>query len=1383
MGESTAPLLGRLARAWQEANPRQAAGGSYAMAGFHFQLDLALLKILESWKLSGPAGFKASVETLSDIAVENADEPTVVIQAKLTQTPAALRKGLDDLLSIHEAALREAPDRAEEVRYGLTFRSGDPAAAQTTVEEWVAVEPAARRPLVEQLTIGRHQDPGGEVVSLLANRYLADRPRDLRRQWAGGLLEAVGRGTPEAREEALKLRLEDIEDRLSSLERRAQRHGGVYVVAPTDVPPSESPPGEILEGQPPTFGQLRGGYFADRPEVLAQLRNRFLRWTEERSSSVSPGSVPVFWIAGRSGAGKSVLLIQFLSQLRREGWDPVFWLTRGKGLLPEAARWAREGWEGAVTPLIGIDDPYGPIGRCEEAWDGFLDELNVPLQDDPGGIPIVVCCGPTEQARRLKDDFSGRLEVEAVELPPEMEGELEELRAWYRSRTGCEAPNVDKPNTLLVQVFFEWGRGQTLQHFADSFKGRVRDVGGDRVFELMAEVLALNRLYLGFPPEALERRLSAEERDRLEQLRRDEHLAVNGEEDRPGLWLAHPHLSNGIYETWFPIESASHQRREHFEKAAREWMAAGEAAVERLAPIRAIALGLAAQHGAIHGRVEPNVVEALPGLYARAQGERASSPVEELALWIEIRAATGIELNPDPVAAALPLLTPEATRLPATSLLIEAILADVGRLNLEQRDHMFKLVGDLLEEAPSWGDWARVASASMAVDGKGRLDDVVSGWVKEHLSAEGAGWVLATAVNEGGELGEALTGEAWRFLRNNPRHRSWGRVWTALWDQAPDNELQELGISHLEAFSRDRSWSHIWSRLANEPLDEESAKAVAGLGADWLLGHMEHRGWGIVWGWLWEANPSEKLERQARELLKQIDTTLPTFSFVWMGLWSKGRRDKDLVEAGTRSLRRLNTNHMAWGQIFPALYETFPNPDLRALGMRWLQTASPSDPGWGHVLPALWQMALENGDGDLLDELEPHARRFLREAPPDHSGWNYVFILPWKRNRTDSLRKRGFGWLDEADPDHPGIGRVWEALWDDAGGRRDLVEWADGWFSGRGDHPSWPFIWRRICLETEADEDHLHRGEEWVLQTATGDPGWTYVFRALWPLRQSAAVRSRASSWLDEAGDAHLAWDLIWRDLWGTAAADEDHEALGERGEQWLAGSLEHAHWAEIWLRLWAHGESDELRALAGRWLAGPGADHPRTALVRTWLEDPEEEEAPEPNSWGGRVDLLRLRLVGGRGDLLSEAMKITSKPPPVDVPGDQVAWKNLWLEVWSRVESPELRSAAITWLQAPSPTRSGRSYVWEALWSAGRSRELYDLGVSYLSTAPLDRSLWPAIWIKLWDFEQSKPLATLARGWLEVNPTHKDAPAVDRRLQMAVKEKNDGKDDESELP
>lgn len=1370
MGKSTAPLLGRLARAWQEANPRKATGGSYAMAGFHFQLDIALLKILESWQ-SGSVGFKASVERLSDIAVEDADEPTVVIQAKLTQTPATLRKGLDDLLSIHEVVLREAPDRADEVRYGLAFRSGDPAAAQATVEKWVAVEPAARRLLAEQLTIDEQQDPGGEIVSLLANHYLAERPQDLRRQWTGGLLEAVGSMTPEARKEALKLRLEEIEDRLGSLERRAQRHGGVYVVAPTDVPPSESHPGEVLEGQQPNFDQLRAGYFANRPEVLARLRNRFLRWTAERDSSVSGGSVPVFWIAWRSGAGKSVLLIQLLSQLRREGWDPVFWLTRGKGLLPEAARWAREAWEGTVTPLIGIDDPYGPIGRREEAWDGFLAELNVQLQDDPSGIPIVVCCGPTEQARRLEEDFSGQLEVETVELPRETEDELEELRAWYRSRTEREAPNVAQPNMLLVQLFFEWGKGQTLRHFADNFKRRIRDEGGERVFELMAEVLALNRLYLGFPQEALSRRLGAEERDRLEQLRREAHLEVNGEESRPGLWLAHPQLSDGIYERWFPIESASHQRREHFERAAREWIAAGE----RLAPIRAIALGLTAPDGAIHSRVEPPLVEALPDLYAQAQdGGQPSSPVEELALWIEVRSATGIKLEPDPMAAAFRLLTPQATQLPATTLLIEAILADFERLSLEQRDDLFKLIGGQLKEVPDWGDWARVAAAAMAVDQEGRLDDVVSDWVEKHLGAEGAGWVLATAVNTGGELGEALGGQARLFLRNNPHHRTWGRVWTALWDQAPDKELKELGMSHLNAISHDRSWSHIWSRLANEPLDKKSAKVVAELGAGWLPGHMEHRGWGIVWEFLWKAGPSDELERQARELLKLVDTTVPTFSFVWMGLWEKGRRDKDLIEAGTESLRRLNTNHMAWGQVFPALYGTFPNPDLRALGMRWLGAASPSDPGWGHVLPALWQIALENGDGELLDELEPGALRFLREAPPDHSGWNYVFLLPWERNRTDALRERGFGWLDEVDPGHPGVGRVWEALWDDAVRRDDLLGWAEGWFSGRENHSSWPFIWRRICLETRVDEDHLRRGEEWILQAPTRDPGWTYVFRALWPLRQSAAVRARAFAWLDEAGDDHLAWDLIWRDLWGTAAAYEDHQKLREQGEHWLNRSLEHAHWVEIWLRLWVHAESDELRSLAGRWLAGPGADHPRTALVRTWLEDSGEDEAPEPDSWGRRVDLLRLRLVGGHSDLLFEAMKIASKPPPVDAPRDQVAWKNLWLEVWNRVESPELRSAAITWLEAPSPTRSGRSYIWEALWSAGRSRELYDLGVSYISTAPLDRSRWSAIWTELRGFEQSERLTALARGWLEVNPTHRDAPGIERQLQTTPEEEEE---------
>jgi len=1372
--EAGVPLLGRLARAWQAANPAKAAGGARALTGFHFQLEVALLAHLEAWLRLAPSERDAQqtfVEELSDVVTEAADQPLVVVQVKRTQTPATLRKGLDDLLSVDEVAQAEAPERAGEIEYGLVFRSADPEAAQSVIDGWADLDPGRRSPLASRVQIGVQADPGGEIEALLSHRLRAEEPQRLRHEWVGSLLGSVGFPTAEERRAEMRTTTGQIWRRLTDLDRARKPSGGIYLVSPTDAAPEQPERGKVLTGQQPDFRYLRQGYFAERPGAIGRVQERFIGWMENRSASPGGSAVPLFWIAGRSGSGKSVLLVQLVSSLRQESWDPILWLGNKSRLLPEAARWAGSAFSGEGPPLIALDDPYGPGGPRNEAWDEFLAELNsVRQDDDPSSTPIMICCGPTEQAERLSREFPGELEVELVELQQEPPEELEDLRAWYRARTGAEAPAAE-PNVLLVQLFFQWQVGQTLDAFAQRFRARILDAGGgEAVLPLLELALALNRLYLGFPQAAADRRLPGEEADRLARLLRENHLTVGEEGARAGLWLAHPHLANGIYDAWFPPTTAAGARRGHFEDAAREFMAAGPSTMDRLAPVEAIALGVAAGNYDIESRVDPGLIEALPNLYSGEQApDPEQLPIEELALWIDVQTASGVALAPDPVDLALPLLTRQATRLRETARICEAMLSGFDRLGEGQRRDLLEIVIDLLEQVPEWSDWGRIARVAIEVSPTDRLTELSALWLDDHIRLEGAGLVLESLLKEVSEGAELARPAALRLLKDSPRHQGWGRVWTALWDRGADRELQELGISHLRAVPEDASWAYIWQRLEGEPLEDEdlkNRKAILDLGEGWLQRSTQHMGWGIVWETLWLRDQSEELERRARRWLRQTDSTLHPFGYVWMGMWSAGRGDKQLREEGTEALRRLNTNHLTWGQIFPALYESFPGPDLRALGLRWLGAAQPDDPPWGHVLPALWNVARENRDSELLDELEPHGLRFLEDASPDHGGWGYVFGLLWERERNDRLRERALQWLLEVPADHRAIGNMWELLWEDGRNEDALSEWASGWLRGGLEHQGLPFIWRRICLDTEVEDDHLKIGEEWLLATPTDHPGWTYTFRTLRPRRQSAAVRARAFVWLSEGEREHMAWDMIWRDLWESADDFGDRDELRDRGLRWIRSRQAHAQWPQVWAPLWAYEETDELRKLGEEWLSEFGHGHIKRGRVTDGLKATAEDPPGSQIPWAEATDLLRRSLCAGKTDPIPEALAIVHTLPPSSEDLDQIAWKNLWTDLWPRQQTYQLRNTALDWFETPNPEdRQRRSYVWESLWAAGKTRRLYEIGTAHLADAPPTRSRWPSIWLELWEFEPSATLRDFGSTWLEQNPDHRHAKTVGLRL------------------
>ena len=149
-------------------------------------------------------------------------------------------------------------------------------------------------------------------------------------------------------------------------------------------------------------------------------------------------------------------------------------------------------------------------------------------------VPLIVCCGPNEQREQLCREL-GEDATATWETLPHYGREDEGLfRRFFEERTGKPAVVVEDENVLLVQLFFQWDTGSSLQAFAERFQKRMKSLDGSgKLFELLSQVFALNRLYTGYPLEALEQGLSLEQKVTLEQLLEEEkHLRAERSDDQ-----------------------------------------------------------------------------------------------------------------------------------------------------------------------------------------------------------------------------------------------------------------------------------------------------------------------------------------------------------------------------------------------------------------------------------------------------------------------------------------------------------------------------------------------------------------------------------------------------------------------------------------------------------------------------------------------------------------------------------------------------------------------------------------------------------------------------------------------------------------------------------
>ena len=582
--------IARQARdAWQHAAPRRADGGIHALRGFDYQFCVFLKTLLVQWKDAPPekrtAGPTAFTEVVSDILAVLPDGPIFVTQVKLSLSRYSLAGALDEFAQINKAVATVVPD----LRFGICSPVKPSWDTSKAVVHWArshGFSELEAHSFSRRIDIITESDPFDDCLAILANDLGDRNPVEHINELVGRLLHESQSGDLATLPTAIWGKLIEIE------KAKVTEPTGVYVWTSADRPPSDITNGATLIGQQPMAHHLREGYFADREALYGSMMRVVTDWLQDRSYRSDPCKrLPVFWIGGRSGSGKSVALLHVLAAVHAQGAAHVMWLQDSPSLLPSALAWAAGLAKQGRQAIIGIDDPYSPNKRNEDPslWSQALANFTgIREAGTSAPLPAIICCGPTEHAERFESDFVSSVVLKREDIPSaERPAELAELRAWYVKRKGHPPPALGDEDVLLVQLFFQWHTGLRLPEFSLRFKKRLEEAGGDELREVISCMLCANRLYVGYPDAAVNERLKASQLDVLDRLLKEHHISRMAE-GRTGFWLTHPHLANVIYESWHRADSSAATRREHLSRVIADSLRQGRTPQEKTAPLWAI---------------------------------------------------------------------------------------------------------------------------------------------------------------------------------------------------------------------------------------------------------------------------------------------------------------------------------------------------------------------------------------------------------------------------------------------------------------------------------------------------------------------------------------------------------------------------------------------------------------------------------------------------------------------------------------------------------------------------------------------------------------------------------------------------------------------------
>lgn len=1346
----------RLRQAW--STRREATGGLAALAGFNFQLAAALLELAKPKAQQSPSDI--FVETLSDFATKNRDF-VVVTQCKLTLDSSAFRKALEELWEIDLLASTVTPKLQPQLRYFILTSEQILQKVAAALARWQpegTFQPVALQAFRERVSVRVEADPRQALATHLVNAFGEPDPFTKVDRWLGQLLSNPTIG-------GLKATCSSITTELVAMDAAARERAIRFHIweaaerAPREIQLEANPDKATLTGQIPQRKHLVEGRFARRwfYEALGHETEAFLAKAYENADS----RFSVLWIAGRSGAGKSVALLHLIADLHQaDDRRVIIWLDQQADRLNEALRWARPFFADNREIILAADDPYTPdrYQRVSASIESAMREFDAVFAAHPNAKrPVLMFAGPTEQSHFFQDDHSDQVILQSFSLPTETQQDYNELRDWYLKRTGhTTLPVGETKNILIVQLFFEWVTGQPIREFAQRLRSRLegmaRATSARTIFDIVSEILAFNRLYALFPSHSvvLELEQNPEIGSAFDLLNEEEkHLTFDAE--KGGYRLTHPHLANAIYTTWFGRDQDRRHRKLHLRAGIEAGLAFKGSISRKFATLWAIAR--VASNGT---RDEPDAIERLAliktelrelllEIYAN-QFVKTDQPLVDLPVWSDLDRYLELKLQPRPIdliAATVPTAEQNALglRLSCHKLL--------QHHNLHV-DAAF-IVAQALIKHRGWFEWQSVAIDFVNTIGVAPIEAPLLELVSSQWTKPATRDLIRACVRKTDEPAARLVVLKW--LQSCPNSDpAWPFILNIFLGEFKFCEVsRSLAWEYLRQQVGDQRWTYVWSRLfASATNDREDVLAAA---RSWIeKAAPDTPGWDFVWNDLWGAFDAtdDGLRVRGRNWLDEVGPSHARWAFIWQELWvASGRASEDLRNLGLDWLEESPTGNGSWAFLWAELLKAPDSavPELLSRGRRWLAETSATHGSWGFVWQELWDRANRKDE-----DLRQRARKWLDDAPREHKSWNFVWEELWRSSQytDEDLRTRGFKWLNDASPEDGAWAFIWEALQNASGGANENLrvlgrKWLDDTPPAHG---SWGFVWEKLREAFGETTDLIARGRRWLDETPPEHGSWYNVWGKLLNASSAdnTALLALGRSWLDQVPQEHGAWGLVWEKLWSLAG--NSNEDLCERGVKWLREApAQHQAWGFICQELWrASGNRDDrLRDLA-----------------RKWLDEMPFEFLGWPYVWEG----LWRGADKSDADLGALGRAWLDKVPP-----EHKSWNFVWRELWiaSNKSDVTLLGLGRKWLEEASLAHGAWAYIWAELWQAsgGSDANLRSLACSWLDQVPCEHGSWAYVWQPLWKASNRKDdkLQASARSWLDKVPEHKSWGHVWRDL------------------
>jgi hypothetical protein len=1048
------------------------------------------------------------------------------LSTKEVLTARTLLSTLDFVFSVHQTAVKYLPWLLPRLRYRVQCPRIEIDDVDGEIKRWIRAssDEKAAGLMVTRLEITTTRDAYGELLAAFSN---ADWGSTNPTESVRCLVDLLLATDPD---------LSSASTEMKPCLLGSRPNETLSMLSATDIEPEvvEHEDKGFLVGEQPTLNHLRHGYFAPS-EDLDSLEAAYWEWYQ--SNVLTPqrrrsGRVPIFWITGPSGAGKSVLLLQFLARLSARAGVSVVWLGSSRERLAEATRQALN-YSAGRHAVIGVDDPFvvGDQGDVL-AWRETLFALGRQRQSGPAAdMPVFVCCSPTEQYDRFKNAHAGDVSIERYVLNPYRDEFVDHLRRWYESRTGlvAESPAVGE-KALPAQLFFEWWKGEGVPAFARRFRTRISSRGLPELTNFFERLLAVNRLYVGYPYEAVSA-LSPEVKDALVVFQRDMHVNLSTV-GRAGYWLSHPHLANVIYQEWFPPER-THVRAAHIEGALLDAIRVGGGGWASQALIlRLLQILDPTDHDVAEFRVEPQEARtALSAAAAKVREHVADLANPVLASWVTAERCLAQGLGDwQPVVVAMARIGEASEDEKGLNQLVASL---VQLRNPDVDDTVWRFLGEQRE----WLHWtstaellvnqklkpAHVATLVTAVRAHSNhsthlhvlvralranfrdatLVALARDLVQGRLETSSPLAPLAAAlVNVGGESESVvltwLTKEVRRdnglvlarlLRRPYPPLIAWPAL--AKWlIKYPLEPVAGAGFSQILS----------WPRLADRAFQEA------------LVVHLRHQ----------DDLVSSELMNSVRRMLAGDN---PLWSILFRALTPAQVRSPK-VQFLARAWLARNKSSTAWHWVFVHIARASEAPDaeLVKLGRGRLPTL------WGRTLcgVVLSAMFRQAGAEELL-QVSRTALTWLRDNPDEYDAWGYLTRSVLDATPVDDLQDvtgEVFRWfIDHADA--PTASYIIRALLEVPSEplHEMVLEAALAWL--RVDRIGWGYVYLDL-LPWIAPDQAIRVGLPWLEQHLTSER-WTAVFAAVIIDLQVKDVATLAQSWFASGKTVDWEAGLVWR--------------------------------------------------------------------------------------------------------------------------------------------------------------------------------------------------------------------------------------------------------------